>query len=139
MRRCHVSDAKKAVVDGANVAFEERSEDDEPRVSNIVAVCKALEARGFEPVVVIDASLHHMVDDPQQLEGLLDRQDMRQAPSGTDADYFVLEIADDTGAIVISNDGFSDYRDEFPWIEERRVPLMIVDGEVQLYEPKLRE
>ena len=126
------------VVDGANVAYAEQSGEGQPKVSNLVAVRRALKERGYDPIIIIDASLIHDVDDPEQLEGLLDEDpDLQQAPSETDADYFVLETADRLDAEVISNDGYTRYQDEYPWIEHRRVPLMIVDGEVELYEPEL--
>jgi hypothetical protein len=35
---------------------------------------------------------------------------------------------------VVSNDRFEKYSQRFEWIEERRVPLMIINGEVELYE-----
>ncbi|MEJ2706986.1 MAG: hypothetical protein P8074_05165 [Anaerolineales bacterium] len=41
------------------------------------------------------------------------------------------------GANVVSNDRFEKYSQRFEWIEEQRVPLMIFNGEVELYEPKL--
>ena len=121
-----------------SIAYAELSAKGEPKVSNIVAVCHELQALGYRPVVIADASLRHVVDDAAQLEGLMDEQDVRQAPSGTQADYFVLQVADDLGAPVVSNDGFDEYRERYPWIEERRVPLMIVGGEVMLHEPSLR-
>lgn len=123
-----------AVVDGANVAHSAPSDGD-PRISNIVAMRKALIDEGYDPVIVVDATLRHEIDDPEQLEALLDSEKIRQAPAGTDADYFVLEIADGNDAVVISNDLFEDYEDEYPWIEQRRIPFMIVRGEVHLYEP----
>lgn len=129
---------KVAVVDGSNIAYAELSAKGEPKVSNIVAVCQDLRQRGYRPVVIVDASLRHVIDDPAQLEGLMDDQDVRQAPAGTQADYFVLEVADDLRAVVISNDTFEEYRERYPWIEERRVPLMVVGGEVLLHEPSLR-
>ncbi|HHX45160.1 MAG TPA: hypothetical protein GX714_14410 [Chloroflexi bacterium] len=128
-----------AVVDGSNIAYTELSANGDPKVSNIVAVCRDLRDRGYRPVVIVDASLRHEIDDPDQLEALLDDQDVRQAPAGTQADYFVLEVADELGALVISNDGFDEYREQYPWIDERRVPLMIVGGEVMLHEPSLRQ
>ena len=128
-----------AVLDGSNIAYTELSANGDPKVSNIVAVCRDLRDRGYRPVVIVDASLRHEIDDPDQLEALLDDQDVRQAPAGTQADYFVLEVADELGALVISNDGFDEYREQYPWIDERRVPLMIVGGEVMLHEPSLRQ
>ena len=123
-----------AIVDGANVAHSSPS-NGEPRLSNIVAMRKALIDEGYDPVVIVDATLRHSIDDPEQLEALLESEEIRQAPAGTDADYFVLKIADENDAVVISNDLFEDYEDQYPWIEERRIPFMIVRGQVHLYEP----
>lgn len=122
------------VVDGANVAYEEKGEGGKPRVANIVAVRRALEGEGFDPVVVIDASLKYDIDDPAQLESLIESQAVRQVPAGTDADFFILEIAEQHEARVVTNDRYRDYQDQHPWINERRVPYMIVKGEVHLYE-----
>lgn len=128
-----------AVVDGANVAYLEASQAGQPKVSNLVAVRQELQTQGYDAMIVVDASLRHQIDDPAQLEALIENQSVRQAPAGTDADYFILEIADDQNALVVSNDEFEQYQDQYPWIEERRVPLMIVNGEVKLYERKLAE
>ena len=125
------------VVDGANIAYEELSKKGEPKVSNIIAVRNALKEQGFKPIIIIDASLRFNVDDPQQLEALIDDQEFRQVPAETDADYFVLETADRYGAPVVSNDRFEPYRDRYPWIEDRRVPVMIINGKVEIYQPKL--
>ncbi len=122
------------VIDGANVAYIEPSAAGEPKVSNIVAVVQELRSRGLDPLVIVDASLRHEVDDPEQLDALIDDQTIRQAPADTDADYFVLEIAEEKNASVVSNDRYEPYQDEYPWIEERRVPLMIVKGQVHLYD-----
>lgn len=129
---------QKIVVDGSNVAWEEQTQDGKPKVSNLVAMRAALERHGFQPVILVDAALHHDIDDPAQLEGMLDKQVVHQAPAGTDADYFVLAVADEHGAKVVSNDQFEPYRDSFGWIEERRVPFMIVNGTIELYEPNLK-
>ena len=125
------------VVDGANVAYEELSKKGEPKVSNINAVRNALKEHGFTPIIIIDASLRFDIDDPDQMETLIDDQEFRQVPAETDADFFVLETADRYGALVVSNDRFEPYRDRYPWIEERRVPVMIINGKVELYQPKL--
>lgn len=124
------------VVDGANVAWEEQTSDRKPKVSNIVAMRQKLEEEGYDPVIIIDASLRHDVDDPNQLESLIDGQHIRQSPAGTEADYFVLQIAKDQNAKVVSNDMFEKYRDDHDWIWDRRMPFMIIDGQVQLYRPE---
>lgn len=128
---------RKLVVDGANVAYAELSRAGDPKVSNLVAMRDVLQQEGYELIVILDASLRHDVDDPEQLETLLDDYACRQAPAGTDADYFILETADRLQAWVVSNDEFEDWLDDYPWIEERRVPFMIIQGQVELYPPAL--
>ncbi|MHB1295077.1 MAG: NYN domain-containing protein [Anaerolineae bacterium] len=128
---------KVAVVDGANVAYEEMTTEGKPKVANIVQVRKMLKERGYDVIVILDASLRYDVDDPAQLEGLLGDEGYRQAPAETQADYFILAYADELGALIVSNDQFEEYRGKYPWIEERRVPLMIIEGRVKLFEPKI--
>lgn len=125
------------LVDGANVAFTELSKDGDPKVSNLVKVIRILHQEGYQPITIIDASLRHQIDDPQQLEGLLDSQDIRQAPAGTEADYFILEYADELDAPVVSNDEYEHYQDQYPWIKKRRIPLMVVQGNVTFYKEEL--
>lgn len=127
------------VIDGANVAYAERSAAGEPKVSNLILASRTLSERGYRTITIIDASLYHEIDDPQQLDGLLDNQDIRQAPSGTDADYFVLETADRYDALVLSNDEYQRYRDDYDWIDDRRLPFMIINGKLEIYEPKLQD
>ena len=128
-----------AVVDGANIAYSERSQKGDPKVSNIVSVRAALQKKGYEPLIIVDASLVYEIDDRPQLEALINDQIVRQAPAETDADYFVIEIAEEHNALIVSNDQFEPYLQDHPWIEKRRVPVMIIHGEADLYEPKLEE
>jgi hypothetical protein len=128
---------RKIVVDGANAAYAEKTDDGKPKVSNLVVLDRKLRDKGYDPVTIVDASLIYEVDDPEQLEGLLDQQKLRQAPADTDADYFVLRTAANQDAQIVSNDQYEAYQDEFD-IEERRIPFMIVNGDVELYRPKLK-
>lgn len=129
---------KIIVVDGANIAFEEKSQSGDPKVSNLVAVIKVLREKGYKPIAIIDASLQYEIDDPQQLESMIEDQDVRQVPADTNADYFVLETAERYNAKIVSNDQYESFREKYPWVEERRVPLMIINGKVELYEPSLK-
>lgn len=122
------------VIDGANVAYEEKSGGGKPKLSNLLKVRGELEERGFDTIIVIDASLKYEIDDQHQLEKLIASQQIRQVPAGTDADFFILEIADTCGARIVTNDQYRDYKERYPWIPERRLPYMIVNGEVHLYE-----
>jgi hypothetical protein len=124
---------KTIVVDGANVAWEEQTRDGKPKVSNIVKMRQTLEDEGYDPIIIIDASLRHDIDDPDQLEGLIDGQKVLQSPAGTEADYFVLKTADQQDARFVTNDTYEKYQDDYDWIFERRMPFMIVEGKVQLH------
>lgn len=128
---------KYVIVDGANVAHEEVSASGDPRVSNIVSMRQALIDRGYSPLIIVDATLRHEIDDPEQLESLIDSGIIRQAPAGTDADYFILRTAERQKALVVSNDSFKSYRDEYSWISDRKVPFMIIKGQIELHVPDL--
>ncbi|HEX6184001.1 MAG TPA: hypothetical protein VFZ44_09000 [Pyrinomonadaceae bacterium] len=122
------------VIDGANVAYEERSAGGKPKLSNLLRVRGELEERGFEAIILVDASLKYDIDDQEQLEKLIQSQQVRQVPAGTDADYFIIQFADQLDALIVTNDRYKDYAQQYPWIPERRLPYMIVKGEVVLYD-----
>lgn len=127
---------KKIIVDGANVAYIEKSQSGNPKVSNLIAVEQFLKEKGFDPIIIIDAALQYEIDDSRQLEALIDNQTVRQAPAGTDADYFILETAKKYHAQVVTNDLYEDYLDKYPWFKKSRTPLMIINGKVELYNNK---
>ena len=125
---------RTVVIDGANVAYEERSGGGKPKLSNLLRVRRELEERGFEPVIIVDASLKYDIDDQERLETLIQSQQVRQVPAGTDADFFIIQFAHELDALMVTNDRYKDYADRYPWIPERRLPYMIVKGEVVLYD-----
>ena len=122
------------VIDGANVAYEERSAGGKPKLSNLLRVRGELEGRGFEAIILVDASLKYDIDDQEQLEKLIQSQQVRQVPAGTDADYFIIQFADQLDALIVTNDRYKDYAGQYPWIPDRRLPYMIVKGELVLYD-----
>jgi hypothetical protein len=117
-----------AIVDGSNVAHS--SEGASARLFNIQLVCEKLIEEGYEPVVVVDAALRHQIDDKQAFERLVDEGRLRQAPAGTDADYFILSFARELAASIVSNDRFKDRLKSFPEASERVIRYMIVADEV---------
>jgi hypothetical protein len=82
------------VIDGANVAYEERSAGGRPKLSNLLKVRRELEGRGFEPLILVDASLKYDIDEQAQLETLIRSQQVRQVAAGTDADFFIIQLAE---------------------------------------------
>jgi hypothetical protein len=118
------------LVDGSNVAHS--SEGELALLSNITAVCDKLREEGYEPLVLVDAALRHQIDDRAEYERLVDRGAIRQAPAGTDADYFILSFARELDAAIVSNDRFRDRRKSFPEAARRLIKYMVLKGEVVL-------
>jgi hypothetical protein len=117
-----------AIIDGSNVAHS--SEGERARLANIVLVAAKLREEGLEPVIVADAALRHQIDDSAAYERLIDEGTVKQAPAGTDADYFILSFARELDATVVSNDRFRDRISKYPEVAERIIRYMIVADEV---------
>lgn len=118
------------LVDGSNVAHS--TEGDQAQVANLLAIRDKLLEEGLEPIIVADAALRHQIDDPARYERLIDEGQVRQAPAGTDADYFILAFARELNATIDSNDRFRDRLNEFPEARDRVIRYMIVQDEVVL-------
>ena len=118
------------LVDGSNVAHS--SEGEKGLLSNIVLVCDKLREEGYEPLVLVDAALRHQIDDRRRYEQLVESGAIRQAPAGTDADYFILAFARELDASIVSNDRFRDRQKAFPDAAKRLIRYMVVRGEVVL-------
>lgn len=121
---------KVAIIDGSNVAHS--TEGESAHLANIVLVREKMEEEGYEPIVVVDAALRHQVDKRREYEEMVEDGTLRQAPAGTDADYFILAFARELDAVVVSNDRFRDREKAFPEARDRVIRFMIVAGEVVL-------
>jgi hypothetical protein len=121
---------KVAIIDGSNVAHS--TEGDAAHLANILLVREKMEEEGYEPIVVVDAALRHQVDQRREYEEMVEDGTLRQAPAGTDADYFILSFARELDAVVVSNDRFRDREKAFPEARDRVIRFMIVAGEVVL-------
>ena len=118
------------LIDGSNVAHS--SEGEKARLGNILLIEEKLREEGLEPVIVADAALRHQIDRRGEYEKLVDDARIKQAPAGTDADYFILSFARELGASVVSNDRYRDRIARYPEVEERIIRYMIVADEVVL-------
>jgi hypothetical protein len=119
-----------AIVDGSNVAHS--TEGGPPHVENLLIVRDKLLEEGLEPIIVADAALRHQIDDSAKYEKLIDDGLVKQAPAGTDADYFILSFARELKASIVSNDRFRDRAKQFPEARERVIRYMILNREVVL-------
>jgi hypothetical protein len=123
-------ESRIALVDGSNVAHS--SEGEKARLRNISLVCEKLLEEGLEPIVVADAARRHQIDDTALYERMVEDGRIRQAPAGTDADYFILSFARELDASIVSNDRFRDRSEAFPDARDRAIRYMILNDEVVL-------
>lgn len=118
------------LVDGSNVAHS--TEGESAQVANLLAIRDKLRSEGLDPIIVADAALRHQIDDPKKYEQMIDDGIVRQAPAGTDADYFILSFARELNASIVSNDRFRDRIKQFPEAKDRVIRYMILNAEVVL-------
>jgi hypothetical protein len=118
------------LVDGSNVAHS--TEGEPAQLANLLLIRDKLLEERFEPIIMVDAALRHQIDDTRRYEQMVDDGQIRQAPAGTDADYFILAFARELNACIVSNDRFRDRIKQFPEARDRVIRYMIVNGEVVL-------
>jgi hypothetical protein len=129
---------QKAIIDGSNAAYLQAPREPRANIKNISAVVKAVEKSGRDPVIILDPSIRTLLVDVDEFERLMSDSRLMTVPAGKDMNHFVLEIADKLDAVIVSNNTYIDYYEEYPWIEERRIPVALVDGSIFLLEAKLK-
>jgi hypothetical protein len=121
-------ESKIAIIDGSNVAHA--GDGEKASLHAVRLVMDKLTEEGYEPVIVVDAALRHQIDDREGYESMVEDGKIKQAPAGTDADYFILSFARELDAAVVSNDRFRDREQAFPEARDRVIRFMIVNDEV---------
>ena len=111
--------ARRVVVDGSNLATEGRS------LPSLAQLNDAVRAFGEEHaaddvIVVVDASFGYRIDESERKE--YEQAELAGSivspPAGAigRGDGFLLQIADRTGATVLSNDSFQEFHGEYSWL-----------------------
>ncbi len=122
-----------AIIDGNNISYGDY--EDTPRLENILCVYRKLKALGVKPYVVVSAALRHKIDDPAGLVEFLKQDDVAEAPAQRYDDFFVIQLAFEREAFIVSNDRFVDWKRANPdmadEIERRRVALTFIEDEPQ--------
>ncbi len=122
----------KVIIDASNVAHFGKGKDGQPSLNNILNAIEALKGLGYEPFAIADAPLRHEIDSKEEFNKLLEEGKVQQVPSGTTADHFILKIAYEENAKILSNDMFREYNDEFKDIASKRIPYDIKGGEISI-------
>ena len=130
---------EKAVIDASNMLHLAPPGQQKASIESIYAVIDAVKASGREPLVVVDPASFFAVGDPKDLQELLRESFVITIPLGSDGTRAVLETAKERDAIVVSNNTYADYWNEFPWIGLCRLPVALVDGAVCLLEERFNK
>ncbi len=129
---------KKVYLDGSNIAYNSK---EKPYTTNILIAVVALEKLGFSKeniIVIADKSLQHRIQDRDAFNQMTQESYYHESPAGTKADEFIINFAKTENAIIISNDRFSDYKENDIWvnlnIDRIRIPFSVINENVQFGE-----
>ncbi len=127
------------VIDGNNVAFYLRPKKAE--LGSLLVLIQRLQQVGTV-FTVVSSELKYRVDDPQTLQSHVSQQKILETPPHTDCDRFILELATQLDAYLVSNDQYKEYKSLYPTIIARRLPFMLVKmptGEVMTIIPWIHQ
>jgi hypothetical protein len=132
----------RVVVDGSNFATEGRVT---PSLAQLDQAVRAFldEHPNAEMIVVADASFEHRVapNERAHFKGAELAGEIVTPPAGAigRGDAFILKIADRVKGVVLSNDSFQEFHDEYPWLfdEGRLIGGKPVKGVGWVFTPRL--
>lgn len=118
-------DNLNVIIDAANVAFYHKGENSKAKLNNIILAVRALEKENHNFLIIADASLRHSIDDKETYLKLVNDDIIDEVPVGTIADHYILTLAEEENAKILSNDKFRDFSSEFPDIQGMRISFSI--------------
>lgn len=129
LRRRRKSHARRlAIIDGSNLIYWRDQHCSLQPVQEAIAI---LRKAGFRPCVIFDANAGYLVAD-RYLDGGafakrlgLSEQNAHVVPRGQPADPFILQLARESGGIVVSRDRFRDWKEAF---SDETKPERVVRG-----------
>src|SRR5947199_6168624 len=132
---------RQIVVDGSNIATEGRSQ---PSLAQLDEAVRAYRAEHPDDtiIVVVDATFGHRINQSERraFEEAEAAGELVSPPAGAigRGDRFLLQIADRTGATVLSNDSFQEFHGEYGWLfdEGRLIGGKPVQGVGWIFTPR---
>src|SRR5256885_11768570 len=132
---------RQIVVDGSNIATEGRSLPSLAQLDDAVRAYRA-EHPDDTAIVVVDATFGHRIDQSERrmFEEAEAAGGLVSQPAGAigRGDKFLLQIANRTGATVLSNDSFQEFHGEYGWLfdEGRLIGGKPVQGVGWIFTPR---
>jgi hypothetical protein len=132
---------RQVVVDGSNIATEGGSL---PSLAQLDEAVRAYQAEHPEDttIIVVDATFGHRIDQSERraFEEAEAAGELVSPPAGAigRGDKFLLQIANRTGATVLSNDSFQEFHGEYTWLfdEGRLIGGKPVQGVGWIFTPR---
>lgn len=127
------------VLDGTNIALLHGPV--KPELRYVLALTHYLCENGATVCCFFDANTPYRFRDARSeqwscFEQVITEQPwaetFRLVPSGTEADQWILELAKQQGAAVVSNDRFRDRAKSHRWIWKRRHGVKVIEGKLVL-------
>ncbi|MHA2309475.1 MAG: NYN domain-containing protein, partial [Candidatus Heimdallarchaeaceae archaeon] len=89
------------ILDGSNIAWEEKGLSDKPKISNVEAMINRLSRANFKKIVTVaDAALRYQIDNQRRLDKLVKDGAMKMLPARVDGDKFILRLAEEENAMI---------------------------------------
>ncbi|MDR3223267.1 MAG: Zc3h12a-like ribonuclease [Methanobrevibacter sp.] len=126
----------KVVIDASNVASFGKKEGSKAKLDYLFSAINALKKRSDEFAIIADASLRHNIDNKEEYISLVENDTIEEVETGNNADHFILILAENEHAKILSNDHFRDFADEFHDINNMRIPFSFENNEIILGEHK---
>jgi len=120
------------IVDVSNVTREELDDRGHAKLESLKNLLDNLDASGVKAIAIADASLQAQIDDETAFRDYCRRGLIKQSPSRTEADGWILQLASEADAYIISRDTFRERIEKFPALRSRLVSFMVFDGSVML-------
>lgn len=127
-------DTDTVIVDGSNVAWEKPDSSGRADLANIDKAVESLKQAGFKEIIVIaDAALRYQVSNKEEFDRAAKKGKIHVMPAKVSADHFILRLAKERNAMILTNDLFREFRDQQEDIDNKRIPFTIFKGRVYLH------
>jgi molecular chaperone DnaK len=109
------------VVDGSNIAFEGTNKN--PSYARLQHCINSLRDKypGAPIHVIADANLIHKLDESEKalMQKAVDDNQISLPPAGSKgkADFLILQVAEKINAIIVSNDSYREFQNDFSWLK----------------------
>ena len=109
------------IIDASNVSCDNAAKGS-ARYRNIVLCWEYYKAKNMKIKIIADANLRHKIDEKAPFQKALDEGKIYQAPSGRQADEYILRLAHQhPKSKIVSNDNFVDWPQKFSSMGDLRL------------------